>query len=150
MVNGTRPQNEQYTYPTVTMYRNSIATKKFPTKILLEMIEYSIKNLEEVEYDKQNCLRVQKTLARPTIPILFSYHCLTNHRQCTKNSFLTKKFPIKTLSEMVDSSVKNPGEFEYDKQNRLQVQKTLARPKIPILFSYRCLTNHRHCTKIRF
>ena len=29
----------------------------------------------------------------------------------------TKKFPIKTLLEMIDSSIKNPEEVESDKQN---------------------------------
>jgi hypothetical protein len=28
-----------------------------------------------------------------------------------------KKFPIKTLLEIRDSSIKNPGEAEYNKQN---------------------------------
>ena len=32
-------------------------------------------------------------------------------------SVLSQKFPIKTLLEMRDSSIKNPGEAEYDKQN---------------------------------
>jgi hypothetical protein len=34
---------------TVTVYGNSFATKKFPTKILLKMIDSSVKNLREVE-----------------------------------------------------------------------------------------------------
>ena len=35
------------------------------------------------------------------------------------NQSLTKKFPIETFLEMIDSSVKSPGEFEYDYQNCL-------------------------------
>ena len=34
-----------------------------------------------------------------------------------KNRFITKKFPIKALSEMIDSSIKNLGEVAYDRQN---------------------------------
>ena len=41
---------------------------------------------------------------------------------------MTEKFPIELLLEMMDSSVKNLGEFEYDKQNRLQRQKTQVSP----------------------
>ena len=37
---------------------------------------------------------------------------------------VTKKFLIETLLEMMDSSVKNLGKAEYDKQNWLQHQKT--------------------------
>jgi len=33
------------------------------------------------------------------------------------NQSLTKKFPIETLLEMIDCSVKSPGEFEYDYLN---------------------------------
>ncbi len=47
---GTRPQNEQYFYPTMTVYGNPVATKKFPVKRLLKMIDSSVKNLREVEY----------------------------------------------------------------------------------------------------
>ena len=52
------------------------------------------------------------------------------------NTVATKKFLIKAHSEMVDSSIKYPGEVEYDKQNCLQYQKTLAWPKIFILFAF--------------
>jgi len=45
----------------VTKYGNPVATKKFPIKTLLKMIDSSAKNLGEVEYDNQNCLRCQKT-----------------------------------------------------------------------------------------
>ena len=39
------------------------------------------------------------------------------------NRFIKKYFPIKTLSKMMDSSVKNLEKFEYDKQYGLQRQK---------------------------
>ena len=29
----------------------------------------------------------------------------------------TKNFPTETILEMIDSSIRNPGEAEYDKQN---------------------------------
>ena len=61
---GTRPQNLMYTYPTVTVYGNHIATKTFPTKTLSKMIDSSVKNLGEVEYDNQNSLQHQKIQVR--------------------------------------------------------------------------------------
>ena len=42
---------------------------------------------------------------------------------------VTKKFLIETLLKMIDSSVRNLGEVEYDKQNWMQHQKTPVRPK---------------------
>ena len=50
---GTRSQKKQYTYPTVTMYGNPVATKKFSTKRFLKTIDSSVRNTGEVEYDKQ-------------------------------------------------------------------------------------------------
>jgi hypothetical protein len=61
----TRPQNEQYTYLTVTVYGNSVVTIKFPTKGPLEMIDSSVKNLRKVECNKQNSLRHQKIQVLP-------------------------------------------------------------------------------------
>jgi hypothetical protein len=43
------------------------------------------------------------------------------------NPVATKKFPIKNLPVMIDSSVKNPVKVEYDKQSCLQLQKTQVR-----------------------
>jgi hypothetical protein len=40
------------------------------------------------------------------------------------NRPITKMFPIETLLEMMDSSTKNVGEFEYDNQNCHRHQKT--------------------------
>ena len=62
---GTQPQNSMYTYPTVTVYGNPVATKKFPTKTLLKMIDSSVKNVGEAEYDIQNSLQHQKIQVRP-------------------------------------------------------------------------------------
>jgi hypothetical protein len=36
-------------------------TKRFPIKTLLEMINYSVRSLGEIKYDKQNWLKHQKT-----------------------------------------------------------------------------------------
>ena len=36
------------------------------------------------------------------------------------NRSITKKFPIETLLEMIDSSIRNLGKAEYDRYNRLQ------------------------------
>ncbi len=38
------------------------------------------------------------------------------------NQSITKKFPIDTLLETIDSSVRSLGEVEYDKHNRVQHQ----------------------------
>ena len=46
------------------------------------------------------------------------------------NRPIAKKFSIEALLEITDSSVSSHGEFEYDKQNWLQHQKTLVRRKI--------------------
>jgi len=45
------------------------------------------------------------------------------------NWSITKILPTKCILKTIDSSVRNPGEVEYGKQNRLQRQKTLAWPK---------------------
>ena len=41
-----------------------------------------------------------------------------------------QKFQIETLSKMIDSSVKNLEEVEFDTQNRLQRQKIQAWPNM--------------------
>ena len=46
------------------------------------------------------------------------------------NRSITKKFSIETLLETVDSSVRNPGEVEYNKQNWLRHQKTQVQPLV--------------------
>ncbi len=45
------------------------------------------------------------------------------------NRSLTKKFPTKRILKTVDSSVRNLGKVEYDKQNWLQHQQSQIRPK---------------------
>ena len=86
-------------------------TENFPIKILLKTIDSSVKNLGEIEYDKQNYLRQWQIGTQP------------QNSQCTcvtvtvyGNPSATKKFPIKILLEMIVSSRKHLGEVEYDKQ----------------------------------
>ena len=58
----------------------------------------------------------------------------------------TKNFLIKTLLERIDSGVKRPGKFEYDKQNLLKHQKTQVwLKKLDISFTTSC-----HFTKFEF
>ena len=64
---GTRPQNSQYTYPTVTVYGNPVATKKFPTESILKTIDSNVKNPGKVEYDKRNWPQHQKIQVRPQV-----------------------------------------------------------------------------------
>ena len=51
MVNGNSITKFTVHLSPVTMYGNLFATEKFPTKTLLEMIDSSVRNLGEVEYD---------------------------------------------------------------------------------------------------
>ena len=88
----------------------------------MKTIDSSVRSLGEFEYDNQNCLRHQKTPVRPKSlkcdpPLILLYRSTT------------KKFPIGTLLEKTDSSIKNLGEVEYDKQNRLKLQNSQAWPK---------------------
>ena len=117
-------QTSQYTYPRVTVFGNTVATKKFSIKSLSEMANSSVKNPGKVEYDKQNCLQYQKTLAWPKSFILFVFSIVQlTIALVQKFVFNEKMLPIKILLEMIDSSIKNCGEVEYDKQNCLQLQK---------------------------
>jgi hypothetical protein len=79
------------------------------------MIDFSIKNLGEFEYDNQNWLQ---HLKNPFDRKIRSEVCLL--LPLFINRSIKKHFPIKTLLEMIDSSIKNFGKLDYDKQNRLQ------------------------------
>ncbi len=83
----------------------------FPIKILLKTIDSSVKNLGEIEYDKQNYLRQWQIGIRPQ-----NSQCTCVTVTVSGNLFATKKFPIKILLEMIVSSRKQLGEAEYDKQ----------------------------------
>ena len=83
------------------------------------MIGSSVKYTGEVEYDKQNWLQHQKTQAWPKNSKWGLNPIATVHK-----SVHIKKFPTKRFLKTVDSSVRNPGKFEYDKQNWLRHQKT--------------------------
>ena len=78
------------------------------------MINSSVKNLGEVEYDNQNCLKHQKNSVRRKIRsevyvLLLLYI----------NRSITKKFPIETIRERTYSSIKNIGKVEKYEQNWL-------------------------------
>jgi len=96
-------------YLLLPLYINRSITKKFLIETILEMIDSSIKNPGESEYDIQNWLKRQKNQflqknskwgLRPLATVHKSVH--------------NKKFPIETLWKMMNSNVKNLGELEYD------------------------------------
>ena len=108
----------------LSQYLNRSITKKFSIKELSEMIDSSVKSLEEVEYDNQNSLRHQKTPVQPKNSsedylLLLLYI----------NRPTTEKLPTKRILKAIDSSVRNTGEVEYDTQNCLQHHKSHAWPK---------------------
>ena len=116
-----------HVYFLLPLYINQSLTKKFPIETLLKIMDSSVKSLGEVEYDKQNRLKLQKiqvwpkNLKRGLAPIILLSPNI--------NRYTKKKFPIETLLEMMDSSFKKLGKVEYDKQNWLQHHKTQAWPK---------------------
>ena len=82
------------------------------------MIDSSVRNTGEVEYNKQNRLQHQETQAWRKksnwgLPLVATVRFQLNRS-------ITKKFPIETTPERTDSSIRNLGEVEYDKQNWLQ------------------------------
>ena len=70
------------------------------------MIDSSVRNLEEVEYDKQNRLQRQK----PKLKKVRSEGYLQSPLYINRS--ITKEFPIETIPERTDSSIKKPGEAE--------------------------------------
>ena len=88
------------------------------------MKDSNVRSHGEVEYDKQNCLQHQKSQVwlknRSEVYLLLPLHI---------NRSITKKFPIETLLEMIDSSVRSFAEVEYNNQSSLQHQKIQVRPK---------------------
>ena len=90
----------------------------------MKTVDSNVRNPGEVEYDKQNKLQRQK----PKLKKVRSEGYL--QLPLYINRSVTKKFPIETLSEMIDSSVRSLWEVEYDQQNLLQRQKTQVRPLI--------------------
>ena len=98
--------------PSKSLFMNLYITKKFPTETLLEMIDSSLKSLGKLNM---------------TIEILYNIKKFKFGRKIRSEGYfllplyinwsVTKKFPIKALSEMIDSSVKSLGEVEYDNQN---------------------------------
>ena len=84
-------------------------------------MDSSVKNLQEVENDEQNRLRHQETPFRPKNSKWGLSSKILLLRNINRSR--TKKFLIETILDMIDSSMKNPGEDEYDKQNWLERQK---------------------------
>ena len=70
-------------------------------------MDSSIKNPGETEYDKQNWLHRQKNQVLPKNSKWGLRPLATVHKLVP-----TKKFPIETLLEMMDSSVESLGEVE--------------------------------------
>jgi len=93
------------------LYINQSITKKFPIEILFEMMDSSVKSLGEVESDKQNCLKHKEKPVRRKIRSEVNVLVLLYISRS-----ITKKFPIETLLEMINSSVESLGEVEYDVQ----------------------------------
>ena len=88
------------------------------------MINSSVKSIGEVEYDNQNCLKHKEKPVRRKIRSEVNVLVLLYINQS-----ITKKFPIEMLLEMIGSSAKSPGEFEYDYRNSLRHQKTQFWPE---------------------
>ena len=109
----------------LSRYINRSTTKTFPVETLLEKTDSSIKNLGEVEYDKQSRLKLRNPQAWPK---WYSKWGLPPFPLYINRS-ITKDFPIETVLKRTDSSVRNLEEVEYGKQNWLQHQKNLVRRK---------------------
>ncbi len=73
------------------------------------MTDSGIKNLGKVEYDNQIYLWRQKIQVRLKNSNWALPRIATENIRST-----TKKFPTKALLKMIDSSIKNLGEVEYD------------------------------------
>ncbi len=99
---------------------NRSISKKFPIKTLLEMIDSSERSLGEVEYDKQNWLQYRETRVR--MKIQTEVHLLLLFFK-NLNQSIPKKFPIKTISERTDSSIKNLGQDESVISKNVLVRK---------------------------
>ena len=87
-------------------------------------MDSSVKNLGEVEYDNQNCLKykekpVRRKIRREVNVLILLYISRS----------ITKKFLIETLLKMMDSSVESLGEVEYDVKIWLRYQEIQILPK---------------------
>jgi len=94
---GRKISNEGYLL--LLLHINRFITKDFPIGTLLEMIDSSVRSLEEVEYDKQNWLQYRETRVRLNI-LNEVYHLFP----LFINWSITKYFLTKTLLEMTDST----------------------------------------------
>ena len=113
--NVEKPQfSRSEDYLLLSLYINRLTTEKLPTKRILETIDSSVRKTGEVEYDTQNCLRHHKSHAWPKNSKWDSLPYI--------NRSMTKYFLIERIQERTDSSIKNLGEVEYDKQNWLKAE----------------------------
>ena len=63
--NPVRRKVRSEVYVLLLLYINWSITKKFPTEILLKMMDSSVKSLGEIEYDNQNCLKHKEKTSSP-------------------------------------------------------------------------------------
>jgi len=79
-------------YLLLPLYINWPTTKNLPTKPILKTINSSVRNPEEVEYDKQNWLQHQKNQSlTEKFKVRFTSYCQNRNRS------IPKKFPIETI-----------------------------------------------------
>ena len=119
-----KKKNSKWGLPPLPMNINRFITKYFPIETIWERTYFSIKNIGEVEYDKQNWLGHHKTQAWPKnskwgLPPL----------PMNINRFITKYFPIETIRKRTYPSMKYIGEVEKEEQNWLQHYIAKLRPK---------------------
>ena len=109
----------------LSLFINRSVAKKFPTRRFLRTVDSSVRNPGEVEYDKQNRLQRQKSQAWPK-------NWCEGHLQLSLfiNRSVTKKFPIETLSEMIDSSVRSLGKSNMISRPGYNVKKPKLGRKI--------------------
>ena len=111
------------------------------TEIILEIIDSNVKNLGEVEYDTKNCLRHQKTPVKPKNskwgqpPIILLPLYI--------NRSITKIFPIETVVEMIDSSVRSLGEVESIISRSVLIGNFLVRDQFSEKFEVHIATVHK-------
>ncbi len=105
------------------MCTNRSIPKKFPIETLLETIDSRVRSHGELEYDKQNWLQYQETRVR--LKIQAEVHLLLLLFKNLKQS-IPKKFPIKTISERTDSSIKNLGQVESVISKSVLVRKVFV------------------------
>jgi hypothetical protein len=93
----------------------------------MERIDCSVRSPREFEYGNQIATDIKKPKSGWKIRSEV-YLQLPLYKNWNRS--ITKKFPIETLLELIDSSARSLGEVEYDNNNWLAQQKTPVRQKI--------------------